>query len=219
MQVRRDLGLRDPGRTIDEGLALVREFVPIPFNRPGVLDLFAQRAKLPREVITAIDINKPLWVVGLDEQQLGTDPDPLVMVLPLTSRKAFEQALAKKLIRAGQEGKLTLYKPKPGAVGTHPAKLLVTDTHVWAASSAKAFQVAEPFVRGTLLPRPPKHDIEIHLAVENILKVRGDDLDRKVDQAMDKMRDSARRSEGPIDREQVAGATEGTVRLPPEIGA
>jgi len=205
------VGVKNPGRTIDDALALIREFVPLPFNRAGLLDLFAQRARLPREMVAAIDIEKPLWVVGMDERELGTDPDPLLMVLPLRSRKSFEEALAAKLEKAGTDGKLTLYKPKPGAVGTQTARLFVTQTHVWAASSRKAFDEAEAFVRGTLIPSPPAHDIAVHVAVENILRERGDDLDRRVDRAMDRIRESAKSGKGPA-QEQVAGATERTVR-------
>lgn len=205
------LGLRNPSRTLDDTLALMNEFVPLPLTRSGLLDLFAQRASLPREMIDAVDIGKPLWLVGLDERQVEADPDPLVMVLPLRSRQSFEQGLAKKLMKSGTEGRLTVYKPKPGAVGTHPVKLVITDTHVWTGTSAKAFEIAEPFIRGTLLPRTLDHDLAVHFVVENILKVRGDDLDRKVDQAMDQVRNSVQRSSS-MDRQQVAGATENTVR-------
>lgn len=205
------VGVKNPGRTIDDALALVRELVPLPLNRAGLLDLFAQRGRLPREMIGAIDIEKPLWIVGMDHRELGTDPDPLLMVLPLRSRKDFEEALAAKLERAGTDGKLTIYKPKPGAVGTQAARLHVTQTHVWAASSRKAFDEAEAFVHGTLIPSVPAHDIEIHIAVENILRERGADLDRRVDRTMDRIRESTKSGKGPA-QEQVAGATERTVR-------
>ena len=49
---------------------------------------------MPRELIEAVDIGRPLWLVGLDDGQVEGDHDPLVLLLPLRSRKAFEAALA-----------------------------------------------------------------------------------------------------------------------------
>jgi hypothetical protein len=210
-QVMVTVGLKNPAQTIDSALALLKQFAPVPFNREGLIDLMAQRARLPRELVEAIDTGKPFWVVGLDNKQIK-DRDPLVMVLPLRSRKAFEAAVAKKMVKGEKKGKLVHYKPKPGAVGVQEMRLAVTDTHVMAPTSEAAFEAAESFIEGGLLKQTPKHDVELTIMVEHLLKVRGDELDKKLDQAMGKMRANMTRSPSPIDQQKVAGATEQTFK-------
>jgi hypothetical protein len=205
------LGLKNPGRTIDDALALVGQLAPLPFNRAGLLDLLAQRARLPREMVEAIDVDRPLWLAGLDDRKIENDTDPLVMVIPIRSRKAFESALDKKLKRAKADGKLTVYEPKPGAAGVHPVRLRLTDRHAIAATSRAAYETVEAFVGG-LTRRTPRHDLTVHVMVQHLLKARGKDLDRRVDQAMNRIRADMERRKGPIDRKRVAEASEKTLR-------
>jgi len=205
------IGVRSPQQTIDNALGLVSQFVPLPLSRDGLLDLFSQRAKLPRDLIEAIDITQPFWLLGLNDK-LIKDKDPAVMIFPIRSRKAFEAALNKKLRKAGTEGKLTRYAPKPGAVGQQEVKLLITDRFVIAPTSARALAVTEPFIRGNLLRHAPlPSDLVMHVMVRNVMDDREGELDRTFKGAMDKMKANMQQP-GPVDQQQVASATEKTLQ-------
>jgi hypothetical protein len=205
------VGVKNPQQTIDSTLALANQFVPLPLTREGLLDLFSQRARLPRDLIEAIDITRPFWLLGLNDKVIK-DKDPAVMVLPIHSRKAFEAALHKKLKKAGTEGKLTRYVPKPGAVGQQEVKLLIEERFVIAPTSVRALKVTEPFIRASLLAHAPlSSDVVVHVMVKHVMEDRGEEIDKTFDRAMDKVRTNMQRS-GPMDQKQVAGATEKTLQ-------
>jgi hypothetical protein len=183
------VGIRNPARTIDDALALARNLAPIPFDRAGLLDLFAQRAKLPREMLSAIDTGGTFWLLLLDGEQAG-ERDPTVLVLPLRSRKQFEEGLAKKLQRSGSEGDLVIYKPRPGEVGGE-TRLLIGEKTVIAPSSKKVLDLTHLFILRNLIERPPLHDVALHVMTENLLKGPGKTLDTQVARALDKVRAAA----------------------------
>lgn len=205
------VGLRSPDKTIDNALALVSQLVPLPLTRGGLLDLFAQKAKLPRELVDTIDTGKPLWLLGLDDKRVK-DVDPAVLVFPLRSRKGFMAALEKRLERKEKRGKLVLYKPRPGQVGQHEVLLHVSDTHVVVPSSQRAFEVVERYVLGTLPGRTPGHDVELRLLMNHLMQERGDEFETKLDRAMDQMRANIQQQQSPVDQKRVARVTEKTVR-------
>jgi hypothetical protein len=205
------VGVKNPQQTIDNTLALANQFIPLPLTREGLLDLFSQRARLPRDLIEAIDITRPFWLLGLNDKVIK-DKDPAVMIFPIRSRKAFEAALHKKLKKAGAEGKLTRYVPKPGAVGQQSVKLMIEDRFVIAPTSLRALKVTEPFIRGNLLAHAPlKSDVVVHVMVKHVMEDRASEIDKTFDRAMDKVRNNMQRT-GPMDQKQVAGATEKTLQ-------
>ncbi len=180
------VGLKNPARVIDDALALARSIGPIPFDRAGLLDLFAQRARLPREMIGAIDTAGTFWMLLLDEKLAG-EREPVVLVFPVKSRKQFEEALAKKLQRSGSEGDLVVYKPRPGEVGGE-TRLLIGEKIVIAPSSKKVLDLTHLFILRNLSERPPLHDLDLHVMTENLLKGPGKGLDTQVARALDKVR-------------------------------
>ncbi len=180
------LGLRAPGKTIDDGLALVRKFLPVMQTRPLLLDQLADNIRVPREVMTTLDLAGTVWVVKLDDKLAGTQ-DASVVVFPVTSRAAFSKALTKRLQPAGAEGKLTVYKPRPGQVGLQPVRLLVSDNNVVVASEKKAFELTEAFVFGNLLGATPAHSVALTVMTGHLFKSRGKDLDRNVTAALSQL--------------------------------
>jgi hypothetical protein len=188
------VGLKNPARTIDDALALARSIAPIPFDRAGLLDLFAQRAKLPREMLDAIDTAGTFWLLLLDDQQAG-ERDATVLVFPLRSRKQFEDALAKKLQRSGSEGDLVVYRPRPGEVGAE-ARLLIGDKVAIAPSSKKVLDLTHLFILRNLIERPPLHDVAVHVMTENLLKGPGKGLDTQVAQALSRVKTAASQPSG-----------------------
>jgi hypothetical protein len=208
------IGLKNPQTTIDDLLAVGRTFLPLPFDRQGLLDLLAQKAKLPREMITSIDITGTFWLVLLEEQQAG-ERDAGVLVFPLRSRKEFEAELSKKMDRTSSEGELVLYSPKAGAVGLQPVKLVIEDKLVIAPTSKKSLELALPFVRANLVSRPPAYDLSVHLMVQHLLQGPGKDLDQKMDRALERLRGiqvPGGKGSSPVDPAPLKSATEATLR-------
>lgn len=187
------IGMKSPQQSIDTTLGLLQQLLPLPLTRDGLLDLLAQRARLPRELIDAVDITKPIWIVGMDRTQLE-ERDPSVMVLFLRSRGAFEKALAQKMKKTRKEGDLEVYMPKPGEVGLQPVRLQISDTHVIVPSSKRALEVADTFLRGQLMKHPPRHDLEIHLHMEHFVKTQAKDVDRSINRLVDRARSGVMRS-------------------------
>lgn len=210
------IGLKNPQTTIDDLLAVGKTFVPLPFDRQGLLDLLAQKAKLPREMLATIDITSTFWLVMLDEQQAG-ERDAGVLVFPLRSRKEFEAELAKKMDRGAAENDLVLYNPKSGAVGLQPVKLQIEDKRVFAPTSKKSLDLALPFIRANLVPHPPAYDLSVHVMVQHLLQGPGKDLDKELDRALERLRGmrapgGQASASAPVDPAPLQNATEETLR-------
>jgi hypothetical protein len=198
------VGIRNPQSTIDETLALIKTFVPLPIEREGLLDLLAQRARLPRDLLAAIDLAGTFWVVALDEKLTG-ERDAGVLALPLRSRKEFEAALAKKMDKGATEGALTLYKPKAQEPGLQEMRLLIEDQVVMVPTSKKSLDMVQPFVR-SLLESKAGYDVAVHVMVGNILKRPGQNLDGEISRVLDKVRTKMPASAGGIDTAPLASA-------------
>jgi hypothetical protein len=206
------IGMKNPQSTIDDLLAIGKSFVPqLPFDRSGLLDMFAQKAKLPREILATIDIAGSFWLVLLDETQAG-ERDAGVLVFPLRSRKDFETELGKKMDKDTSEGELVRYKPKAGTVGQEPIKLLIGDKFVFAPTSKKALDLSLPFIKANLLLHPPAYDVAVHLMVQHLLAGPGKDVDKEINRALDKLRAQVPSQQGPVDQAKIQSATEQTLR-------
>lgn len=206
------VGLQNPKNTIDEGLAMVKKFIPqLPYNRTMLMGLFAREAKLPQELIEAVDMAKPFWLVGLDKKQVDSS-EAFVLAIPLVSKSKFLSALKQKMKEAGTEGGLTTYKPKQGQVGLKEIKLKIEDKYVFVPSNKKAMDSCESYLRTVLLKKKPSHDLELHVLVSNVLKAQGESFEQGVDRAMAKMKQNLVNQPGPIDQKPMANATETILR-------
>jgi hypothetical protein len=206
------VGVKNPQSTVDDMLAIGKSFMPqLPFDRNGLLDLFAQKAKLPRELLATIDITGSFWLVMLDETQAG-ERNAGVLVFPLKSRKDFEAELGKKMDKDTSDGELVRYKPKPSTVGQEPVQLVIGDKYVLAPTSKKSLDIVQPFIKANLLPHPPQYDVAVHLLVQHLLAGPGKDVDKEINRALDKLRAQMPSQQGPIDQAKIQSATEQTLR-------
>ena len=204
------VGLRAPGKTIDEALALARKFLPVMQTRQMLLDQLADNIRVPREVMPTLDLAGTCWLVKLEDRVAATQ-DASVVVFPVTSRASFEKALAKRMKQAGTEGKLTVYKPKPGQIGLQTVRLLISDNTVFVASEKKALELTEAFIRGNLLGTTPAHSLTAYVMVKNLMKSRGEELDHGVKAALGRLRQDMKGKTGPLGQVP-AEATDRTIR-------
>ena len=204
------VGLRAPGKTIDDGLALVRKFVPVMQSRQMLLDQLADNIRIPREVMTTLDLAGTCWLVMLDDK-LAKTQNGNVVVIPISSKESFQKAMAKRMQQAGTEGKLTVYKPKPGQVGLQPVRLLISDNNVIVATEKKALELTESFIRGNLMGATPAHSLAANVMVSHLIKSRGDELDRGVNSALGQLRHDMKGRSGPLGQ-LPAEATDRTIK-------
>ncbi len=207
------VGLRSPGKTINETLALVKKFAALPFTRESLLDMLAQQARLPRGIMASVDVEGTFWMLGLGDNHDSGD-NPVVMVLPIKSKKAFETALAKSMKKGKADGDLVTYEPKPGQLGMQKIALVIGEKNVYFPSSKKALAVCRPFIEASLLKRKPAHDIEAHVLVEQIFKEQGDSLDEEIAKTMAQMKSNMAKGKSgasPIDQKPISDATEKAV--------
>ena len=178
------IGLRAPGKSLDDGLELIRKFLPFARTRKMLLNDLADNARIPRELLGTVDLKRSSWMIKLDDRQVGAQ-ETSVVLFPVISRKSFETALSMRMQQAGTEGKLAVYKPRPGQMGLVPVKVyIISDEHVIVASDRKSLQITEPFIRGNLLGHKPAHDLELHLMVAHLMKSRGKELDSNINVAL-----------------------------------
>lgn len=203
--------LRAPASTLDEGLALLNQFGPVPFDRQGLLDLLLQRAHLHRSLLDALDLSGTFWLLRLDDRAVG-EKDPMAVVLPLRSVEAFKKALLARMDDKGKDGKLTIYRPKEGQIG-------LTETRVWfgekraiVPSSRKVYKLLEGYLQGTLTQRVPRHDAELRVFMANLLRGSGQQIDQSLDIAMARLKQQASRPGAKVDSKPAAGALERTAR-------
>ncbi len=208
------VGLRSPGKTIDQGLAYTQKFAALPFTRDSLLDMLAQQVQLPRGIMAAVDVEGTFWLLGLDENQLDSG-DPSVVVLPIKSKKQFEAALDKRMKKGKADGDLVTYEPKPGQLGMQKVALVIKEKVAYFPSSKKALEVTRAFIEGGLANMKPAHDIEVHVLMEQIIKAQGDKLDQEIAKAMAEMKSNvAKAQQGKksiIDQKHMTAATEKTV--------
>lgn len=205
------LGLRNPGKVLDSGLALAGKFATVPFTRPALLAFVAQKAKMDPALVEALDMGGTLWLAALDDKAVGHN-EPFVASLPITSKKAFEEALAKKMKKEKTEGELTRYVAKQGAPGGMDGIwVAVEDKFVTVPSGPKAYDLVKDYLKGVLRSQEPKHDITLKVLVPNLLAVKGDTIDAELKNVMREMRQGAEQAKGGMDPDQVAAATEKTV--------
>ena len=206
------VGLRSPGKTVDEGLALVKQFAALPFTREVLLDMLAQQAQLPRGLMGSVDVEGTFWMLGLDEKQVG-DGDPSVVVFPIKDKKAFVAALEERMNKGTADKDLVTYVPKDGQVGLQKIAMVIQDKVVLFPSSKKALDVSRAFIEAALLKQKPAKDVEIHVLMEQISKSQGDALDKEIDRTVAEMKASmAKQSQGPMDQKPMADATEKTIK-------
>ena len=206
------VGLRSPGKTVDEALALVKQFAALPFTREALLDMLAQQAQLPRGLMGAVDVEGTFWMLGLDEKQVG-DGDPSVVVFPIKDRKAFIAALEERMKKGTADKDLVTYEPKDGQVGLQKIAMVIQEKVVLFPSSPKALEVSRAYIENALLKQKPARDVEIHVLMDQISKSQGDSLDKEIDRTVAEMKASmAKQSKGPIDQKPMADATEKAIK-------
>ncbi len=206
------VALKEPKRTLDEGLALIKQFVPqLPYNRQMVLGIFAQQLKLPSDMLDAFDITRPFWLVALDREQME-NVDAFVFAIPVTSEEKFSEALRQKMQKAGREGDLALYKPKPGQTHLKEMLLKIVDRYVFVPSSRLAMEKTDAYLKGALLTSKPEHDLELHVLMDNVLAAKGEELDRSVEKTVGKIRRDVTAQAGAVDQKPMVEATESTIK-------
>lgn len=211
--------LRAPGKSIDEAIAIVRQFIPLPLSKRGLLDLLLQRAHLPRELLQALDLNGTFWLLRFDDKALK-QREPMLVALPLKNKAPFVQLLHRRMIDKGADGELRIYRPKPGQVGLTETRLHIDDRWVIVPTSRKVFDSAKAYLRGVLLNKTPRHDAELTILISNLLAGVGPKLDRSLDTAMARLKSSAAQTAAAraaaggrkVDEKPVTSALERTAR-------
>jgi hypothetical protein len=211
--------LRAPGKSIDEAIGIVQQFIPLPLSKHGLLDLLLQRAHLPRELLQALDLDRTFWLLRFDDKALG-EREPMLVALPLKDKAPFVRLLHTRMEDKGKDGELQIYRPKPGQVGLTETRLSIDDRWVIVPTSRKVFDRAKGYLRGALLKTTPQHDAELTILISNLLRGVGPKLDRSLDTAMARLKSTAARTAAAraaaggskVDEKPVTSALERTAR-------
>ncbi|PIE19790.1 MAG: hypothetical protein CSA65_00920 [Proteobacteria bacterium] len=209
--------LRAPGKSVDEAIAIVRQFVPLPLSTQGLFDLLLQRAHLPRELLQALDLNGTFWLLRFDDKALK-EREPMLVALPLKNKAPFVQLLHRRMIDKGADGELRIYRPKPGQVGLTETRLFIDDRWVIVPTTRQVFDTAKGYLRAALLKATPRHDAELTVLMSNLLRGVGSKLDQSLDTAMARLKTSTARAGAQsaggrkVDKEPVMTALERTAR-------
>ncbi|MCK5797162.1 MAG: hypothetical protein KAI47_08270 [Deltaproteobacteria bacterium] len=188
--------LRAPGKTLDEALSLAGRFVNLPLTKQGLLDLLLQRAHLPRELLSAFNLEGNFWLLRFDDKALG-EKDPMLVLFPLRTAAAFKKILSSRMDDKGADGPLHIYRPKPGQVGLTETRIWMNAHWVVVPTTRKVFTQAKPYLEAVLMQQTPAHDVELTLLMKNLLRGVGAKLDRSLDTAMANLKQrAARRATG-----------------------
>ena len=207
--------LRAPGKTLDEALALAERFTRVPLSKRGLLDLLLQRARLPRELLDTLDLNGVFWLLRFDDTTLG-EREAMLVALPLRSKDRFQQLLRTRMDDKGADGELRIYRPKKGQLGLTETRLWVGPRWAVVPTSRKVFDRAKEHLRGVLLHETPKHDVELVVLMENLMRGVGKKLEQSLDTAMAQLKSTASKQAAargrPMDPAQLTSSIERLAR-------
>ena len=206
------VGMRKPGKMVDDGLVLVKKFVPLQFTRDSLLDMLILQAKLPKDLVKSVDMNKNMWNV-LIEEKAAKQADAFVSAVPILDKAAFEKGLAQVMEPGEKAGELVQYKPKAGQVGMDTMWIKLTKTHCIMATTKEAYQAGGKYLETALLNKEPDHDVTVAVQMANVNAAYGTKIDEGVKDVMSQMQQEMeqQQAKSPVDQKAMTDATEKTV--------
>lgn len=171
------MAIRSPEQTVDNILAIVKEFVPLPLNRDNVGEMLLRQVRLPKALLSAVDQKRTAWFLIFDKEKLK-DSDPSLLALPIRSADAFKKAMTSEMEQKETSDGLIRYIPKGSSPFLAPLLATVDGNYALMPSSAAVFKLAAPYLKKVVLKQQPAHEIEIQAIRQATKEENKHQLDR-----------------------------------------
>jgi hypothetical protein len=172
-------------RTMQSGVALARQVMPVPLDATGLKNVAAMRAGLPQELVSALDLGRPsAMVLTFDAETRNAH---VVFALPLASKDAFLAGLGKLGAPVARRGEAAAYA-QPGG-GTGQLWTLVEGELAYLGDEAMAIERgARTAAKLTVTPVTPRGaDLVVTTWPEKMKLVSGFDLEAGANMAVQRM--------------------------------